>query len=96
MMPEFVRESEPDPTSRVIGVNDQQRRLSIMRAKSVTSFTEGTECDIGGEVHLNNRRKVAYLGDAQLKVATYLLGKGSPLALGFPGGAWRTREASRD
>src|SRR2546429_7045542 len=69
MMPEFVRESEPGSTGRVVGVNDQQRRLAIVRAQPVASFAEGTEYDIGGEVHLNKRWKVPHLGNAELKYA---------------------------
>ncbi|HET9895030.1 MAG TPA: hypothetical protein VFQ44_08850 [Streptosporangiaceae bacterium] len=81
MMPELVRESEPGPGCWVIGVNDQQRRLAVVRAQPVASFAEGTEYDIGGEVHLNNRWKVPYLGYAQLEVAAYLFGKDPPTVL---------------
>src|SRR6266851_6610933 len=96
MMPEFVRESEPGSTGRVVGVNDQQRRLTVVGAQPVASFAEGTEYDVGGEVHLNKRRKVPYLGDAELKDATYLFGKDAALALGFQRSARRSRETGGD
>ncbi len=37
MMPELVHESEPSSTRRVVGVNDQQRRLAVVRAQPVAS-----------------------------------------------------------
>src|ERR1700683_4428354 len=97
MMPEFVCHSEPGPACRVVGVNAQQRRLTVVRAQPVTSaLTEGTERDVSGKVHLNQRRKVAYLRDAKLKVATHLFGKDTSLALRFRRSPRRSRETRGD
>src|SRR5215468_10831329 len=96
MMPKFVRESEPSPADRVVAVNDQQRCLAVVRAEPVTSVTKGAECDVSAEVHLDQRRKISYLRDAKLKVATHLLGKNSPLALRFRRSPRRSRETRDD
>src|SRR6266496_323898 len=96
MMPEFVRESKPGSTGRIVGVDDQQRRLALMRAQPVASFAEGTECDIGGEVHLNQPWKVSYFGDAELEDATHLFGEDASLPLRFRRSTRRGRELGGD